>query len=125
MNYLAPLIEQLAKQFGTTSEYLWNVLISQAAISATISLIKIIAIIIFGIILYRLNKKFMKSNEHGDSLYAKHESALAVPMVIGAIAMLVFVFIAFYNFSNVITGYLNPEYWALEQVLDAIKPSGD
>lgn len=33
------LVEQLAQKLGTTTEYLWNVLIKQAPISAAIDMI--------------------------------------------------------------------------------------
>jgi len=56
----AKLIEQLAQKLGTTSEYLWGVLLKQASISATVTLLKTIAILLFGWFLWKTHKRLLK-----------------------------------------------------------------
>lgn len=122
----AKLIESLAQKLGTTSEYLWGVLLKQAYVAATVTLIQTILTIAFGVVLYKLHKKFSKkrstnNSSYSNSLYYKHEEALVIPMIIGALIWTIFFIAAFLCFGDIINGYFNPEYWALEQVLDKIK----
>ena len=79
------LIAKLAEKLGTTSEYLWDVLISQASISATISLIQIIFVYVVGFIIYRVHIGFMKKppdDEYNDTYYEKYGVDLNTPMCI-------------------------------------------
>ena len=54
----AKLIEQLAQKLGTTTEYLWSVLIKQAPIDALSRLAFFIVSIIGGIIIYKAHRYF-------------------------------------------------------------------
>jgi hypothetical protein len=118
----AKLLEQLAAKFGTTTEYLWGVLLRQAPINSTINLIQITLVMLFGCFLYKTHKRLMK--KHGDSDYAetyyeKYEAGAVMPMVIGAIVFAIFFLASFFCISNVINGYFNPEYWALDKILSS------
>lgn len=121
MNELTQLLQQLAEKLGTTTEYLWSVLIQQAPISAATTLLQIIIIVIAGFFLYKLHRKFSKKSEAGRSMYWDHEEALEAPMIIAAIIWVIFCIILFFHINNMITGFLNPEYWALKEILDTIK----
>ena len=118
----AKLLEQLANKLGTTSEYLWQILLKQAPIDATITLIQTIGVILFGVLLYRLHKNFSKE-EHGtyDSMY-HNNSGLAIPMFIACLIFIVLAIATFICMGSIITGYFNPEYWALEKILSSIRP---
>ncbi len=113
------LIEKLASKLGTTSEYLWGVLIKQAPISATINLVYFVFVILAGVGLYKLHKRFCKEVEGGDSIYSEGEEAVVVPMVIGVIIWIIIALITFFSLGDVFNGFANPEYWALKEVLDA------
>jgi len=113
------LIEQLAQKLGTTSAYLWSVLIKQAPIDATITLIQVIIIIITGSVLYKAHKRFC--NDDNKISYYNQEEILVFPMFVVAIIWGVFVIASFFCIGDIINGYLNPEYWALHHVLDCLK----
>ncbi len=118
------LLEQLAAKLGTTTEYLWRVLLKQAPIEATTTLIQCIIVWIGGIVLYKLHKRFSKKIQTGgysENAYDKHEVALILPMVIVAIVWGVMFLVTFFCMSDIIVGYFNPEYWALKEVLDSVK----
>ena len=118
------LLEKLATKLGTTSEYLWSVLIKQASVSATTQLIQTIFVMLFGIVLYRVHvylgkKRFPEKYE--ETLYEKYEETAILPMGVGAVLFIVTLLCCFMCFDNIVNGYLNPEYWALKEVIDSLK----
>ena len=116
MEELTGVLEQLAIKLGTTTEYLWNVLISQARISAITDLIYIILISIIGIIIYKVHKKLMKEEK-----YDYYEEPLIAVMVIISLVWAILFIAFFFSIGNIINGFLNPEYWALKEVLSVVK----
>lgn len=119
------LIADLANKLGTTTEYLWGVLLRQASIDATVTLIQVIIIALMGFFLYRLHLKFIRpipDDEYNDNLYEKYDGSIPVALLI-AFIWIVFATAAFFSFGNIVYGYFNPEYWALEQILNTISGS--
>jgi len=117
------LLEQLAAKFGTTTEYLWRVLLKQAPIDSTINLIQIGLVMLFGWFLYKTHKRLMKKDGEGDyakTYYEKYEAGAVIPMVIGAIVFAIFFLASFFCIPDVINGYFNPEYWALDKILSSL-----
>jgi len=118
------LIEQLAHKLGTTTEYLWSVLVKQAAISAITNLIYLIFMIVSGFILYKVHKYL--SLERGDDEYSKisyyeDNDILYVPMGVLAFVWVILTIVAFFSIGIIINGFVNPEYWALEKILSTVK----
>lgn len=117
----AKLLEKLAQKLGTTSDYLWRVLLKQASISATTSLIQIILMLLFGAVLWSVHLKFTKKDKNGDNVYYRFEAAGLVLLVVSIAFIILFPIILFIGMSDIINGYFNPEYWALDKILDTIK----
>jgi hypothetical protein len=121
---LGKLLQQLAEKLGTTVEHLWGVLVKQASITATIDLIysMFLIFILISTALYapRTVQKIKEITEDsfGDSFCAY------MTAVIGGIAwivLLIFILDWFGNFSMIMAGFMNPEYWALTTLLKMIK----
>lgn len=112
------LIEQLAQKLGTTTEYLWTILLKQAHISASITLVYLVLIIIFGIILYKLHKYFLEKDEHGDTRY---ENGADLFMIILLTFYLIMFIVCLICIPNIINGFFNPEYWALNEILNTLQ----
>lgn len=106
------LLEALAAKLGTTAEYLWGVLIRQAAVSATIDLVCLLVAVTY-LVVYT---KWLRVVRKGDMF---DNEATGVIMG-GCVAVIVFI-LALFCVSGVITGYMNPEYWALNKILDTIQ----
>lgn len=121
MKELTGLLEQLAEKLGTTTEYLWGVLITQAKVSAIIDLMYIVLVSIIGVIIWKVHKHLMKKDADGDTKYYDLEELAIVPMVIVSIIWGVLFVVCFFSLGNIISGFVNPDYWALEQVLDIVK----
>lgn len=117
---LSQLLEKLANKLGTTTEYLWCVLLRQSRISASITLFYFLFIAAIGFIIYKLHRKFIKEDSKGNNSYYHHEE-LAVIMTIASVLWGIGVICCAFSLSNIFNGYFNPEYWALKEILDSIK----
>jgi len=119
------LLMQLAQKLGTTTEYLWSILVNQAPIAATTLLVQTIIVLIFGYFLYRmhihLSKKRVDSRQNEYKLYWEYEEFASIPMIIGIVIFIILIIICFCSFDSVIYGYFNPEYWALKEILNSLK----
>lgn len=105
---LTQLLEQLATKFGTTVEYLWGVLVMQAYVAATVTLIWFVLSVGYIIAYVVFVKHIMKRDYYDD-----YEPAA----IIGFIFAIVAACFALFAPYEIITGYFNPEYWALKQIL--------
>lgn len=104
------LLNELALKLGTTTEYLWGVLIKQAPISS-ISLTVFIALLcvtsFFGF-------RWLQKPE-----IIRHEAYPVFLLVFAGCVFASFLIICF-SFESIIAGFLNPEYWALKEILGLV-----
>lgn len=120
-NQTTELLEKLAVQLGTTAEYLWSVLIVQARISAITDLIFLILAIVSGYFLYRTHLYLGKEGEDMHSIYDRKDEAVIIPMFVGIIIWAIFFLVMFFSIGSIINGLFNPEYWALNKILNSIR----
>ena len=121
MEKLTPLLEKLAEKLGTTTEYLWGVLLKQAPITAAIELMYLVLVILGGLALYKIHRRLSKEVEGKNSLYYDLEAVAAVPMGIATLIWSVIFIICFFSIGTIVTGFFNPEYWALNEIMNLIK----
>ena len=119
MEELTKLLSQLAEKLGTTTEYLWGVLIKQARIEAITGILDIILFIALLIPFYIYIKWFSK---HYRKLYDNDTEILHwfITVIVGII-MVIWFFVCICDINNIITALNNPEYWALKQVMSLVK----
>lgn len=119
MEETVPLLEQLAAQLNTTVEFLWDVLVRQAQVYV---ISHIVWWVIFAVSIWPAvwaSKWFMRIME-GDET---DETAGWVFFI----ALLLWVVVFITGIGNLLateeflTALLNPEYWALQQILEFIK----
>lgn len=119
------LIESLADKLGTTSEYIWKVLIEQAPITAITEILFIFFVIAGSIILYFLHRKFSKKpDENGDeiyTLYEKYDDFLAGVMIALTVLFIILLIVSAFLIENIINAFFHPEYWALQEILKSLK----
>lgn len=104
------MIEALADKLDTTMDHLWDLLVRQAYVEA-MTLFPI-ATLILGIglfLIFRLKDRF----DWEDSDYIVH-------CILGYIAGVVATGIAVGMFVAIARLLINPEYWALQQILEQI-----
>lgn len=104
------LLEKLATKLGVTSEYLWSVLVKQAPVSSTVDLILGVVAFLVLVAAVFFAKRGLDDDEE-------------LPAILGAIATLVS-FCVFVGFlcclSNILSGFFNPEFWALNYILSHV-----
>jgi len=117
------LITDLASKLGTTTEYLWGVLIKQALYSAITDLAFLIFSVIYGFVLYKVYKWLCEPVDEGGryTRFDEHEDNVVMPFAIASIIFIVFLIVNIINFPNIIAGLFNPEYWALHEILKQLK----
>jgi len=111
MENLTSLLDQLSQKLGTTTEYLWSLLLRQASISAIEDLIFLIMTIIGGIIIFNIYKKMLKDDQYAE---------ITLQMIVVFVVWFVLLLMSLTNISNIINGLFNPEYWALKEILYSI-----
>jgi hypothetical protein len=102
------LIESLAIKLGTTSEYLWGVLLKQARVEAIfsglIAILSLVSVFAFALTL------FLKRDDWDGPI-------LAICFMLSFLSVLFFILsVAFF-----VPAFFNPEYWALQQILGGLK----
>lgn len=106
------LLRELAEKLGTTTEYLWGVLIQQSYISGVFySIVSVFILLSIAGVLFITIKK---TKIHADSDKAEWDGDSWV--ISGGIIIVLIVFFI-NNSSNAATALLNPEYWALKQII--------
>lgn len=119
------LIEKLASKLGTTTEYLWSVLVKQAYVSSIIDIVvSIVLVVISYLVIKGILKAYKKEQEEcsRSSYYSSMDNPLfMLGCIFGGIFILVSGFIILVNIGNIITGLTNPEYWALNKVLSVFR----
>lgn len=120
------LIEQLAQKLGTTTEYLWSILLKQAFINSSIMLFQFLLIAIFGIVLFKIHRhlsirKDWDSDGYNETGYRHYGDFSELIMFLIFVVFLIFVIIAFCSIDNLLNGFFNPEYWALNKILETIQ----
>lgn len=115
------LIDQLAQKLGTTTEYLWSVLLKQAPISAITDLIFVAFTIFVGFVIYKVHKLLLSENDGENSIYYNLEEAAVVPMIFVSIIWAIMFIACLFSIGNIINGFFNPEYWAFDKILSSLK----
>ncbi len=119
--HTAQLLQGLAVKLGTTSEYLWAILLKQAPVFAWISIGYYVGTLLAVLMLWTFRKRIAASltwciNEgEGTALLC------FFGLIIAGIASLIWLFACIFMFESVVTAFVNPEYWALDKVLDTVK----
>lgn len=112
------LLEKLASKLGTTTEYLWGVLLKQAQVDAIITLTQVVIVMLIGVLLYKMHKHF--SNTRNKINYQDNDAHLSIVMFLAACGWGILVLISLFCIDDIFNGFFNPEFWALNYVLNHI-----
>lgn len=115
------LIRELANKLGTTTEHLWGVLIRQAAISGITNLIVVAAWLAIAWWFYSvIKRKTLVPPETPEDKYPRAEwdgdsAGIAWGILWLSLAGCAVIFGC--TLESVIGSLVNPEYWALKQIV--------
>jgi len=112
MEQLTQLLTQLAEKLGTTSEYLWEVLLKQAQLALVTNSLFLLMLIIILVKCILAIKSLMK--EWGEDFDKE--------LLLTILFALTFTFtgLIIVMIQDVLTLSINPEYWVLTEILDRI-----
>lgn len=117
INKAMDMLSTMAEQLGTTSEYLWSVLVRQGTIGGISRLVLMVLFLVFVVYYLSTLKGSIKLLcEAGDE--PKPNEILALVWVIaGGIVSLGALAISVRDYNWIVSRLLNPEYWALTQIM--------
>lgn len=118
------LIEQLAQKLGTTTEYLWGILVQQAFINSVITLFQFLLIGLFGYAILKTHKYLLSERRHGKYIrtgYSHYGDPAEITMIIMSVLFVILAVAGFFELPDLVNGFLNPEYWALNKILNTVK----
>lgn len=115
---LSQVLADLAQQFGTTVPHLWAVMLRQARVEAIVGLVYF-AIVVAAVVGYAF---WLPRIRHawGDGLLDKGATLHAVGGLVCAVLLLAMVFVGLLGINDVVTALVNPEFFAIRQVLEAL-----
>jgi len=114
------ILKQLAQKLGTTTEFLWTILVKQQYIDGYIRLGISVFVVLIIIISFLIFNKYSKNlnnerNEYGD--YSDKEVA-TITFIIVTITLSIIQIILFVCGIKLLS---NPEYYALKEILNVLK----
>ena len=77
-----------------------------------------IVTVVLGVVLWKIHKIFHKNGVYDNDVY---EIAAPTGMFVGVIAFLILTVASIVSIGDTVTLLFNPEYWALNKILSAIK----
>jgi hypothetical protein len=115
-------LKELAEKLGTTVEYLWSALLVQAKLNAyhNIFMCLTVSALALGWHIHFKNwlKVTDKAGSYGRSEYREAKTdKVAIDYILFANCILFW----FLSISSILSGFFNPEYWALTELLDLLK----
>lgn len=118
-------IDAIAANLGVAAEHVYGALLKQAMVSGLRSVVYIIICLAVSYAIIKVLKRVysdVKEDEEGlfvDSYGVTLGGVFA--LIFGGIALVIMFFVIMADISNASTALLNPEYWALKEILDTIK----
>lgn len=119
------LLREMAGELNTTTEYLWEVTVKQGSVNAykNIVYMSFLISILWGFwFVLRANYRdirYKQCNNKKDQ-WERWDDWMAAVYVIGGIISVASLIIVGVCSSAIIDGFINPEYWALDTILDKI-----
>lgn len=111
-------ITTLSTKLGVAATKIWEILVKQAYITAWTDVLMICMCVIGIFILLLLHLRFSKYDNNDDRPYDE-EYILGI-MIFASAVVLALLTISLTNLNEIITGFNNPEYLALKEILKAL-----
>ncbi|MGN9867353.1 hypothetical protein [Bacillus swezeyi] len=111
-------IDKLAAKLGVAAEHVYGVLVKQQIVNGVIGVVSTIVILaLLGIALLKLIRKGI---EHQKTLSSFDTSPYMIVAVLVGIALALVVIVSFFVIPIGINQIINPEYYAIKEILDTI-----
>ncbi|MED2979507.1 hypothetical protein P4284_22870 [Bacillus swezeyi] len=111
-------IDKLAAKLGVAAEHVYGILVKQQIVNGVICVVSTIVILaLLGIALLKLIRKGI---EHQKTLRSFYTSPYTIVAVLVGIALALVVIVSFFVIPIGINQIINPEYYAIKEILDTI-----
>jgi hypothetical protein len=125
IEHIAPLLEKLAEKLGTTTEYLWGVLVEQGRVVAVKNIFAILWLsipflvirIIYGSMHSRIEQKYNKEGYRYDEEMNNLKFGVLIASIVWGI---VWIISTACLMDGIIQNLMHPEYFALDRILSII-----
>lgn len=115
------VLRVLAEKFGTTTEFLWGVMVKQAYVTG---ISQILTFVIAGLFVFGWNRYVWslqlpedpKDDRGGDKAFG-----IMMVRLFGVCGAALWVMLLLCGLGEVTTALVNPEFWAIKQVLGGLK----
>lgn len=107
------VVADLASKLGTTAEYLWGVLLKQAPITGSLTLLAIGAWVTACVMAVR----YVARKTSGKNPEWHEEGLQVVAWFCTVILCVITAVVVTFELGGAVTALVNPEYWALRQIL--------
>ena len=105
------ILQPLAEKLGTTAQYVWGLQVKQAYVDGSIALVGLLfGMVIVGLTIF-LNWKHKDDEYYDLDLWSVIS---IIPIIIGVVCIGI-------TISTVFTAFINPEYYALQQLIKLVK----
>ena len=118
-NNTAELLRELAAKLGTTTEYLWGVMVKQAPVAIVGELCLIATIVGSLIALYIIGIKLHKKGMLTE--FGSLSGTGCFFVIVALILTFIGIFVIPISIDSIATALFNPEYWALDRIISKIK----
>lgn len=115
----AALLQGLATKLGTTSEYLWGILLKQAPIAGVMILVQYALTAVALYVIWRYREAI--GTQVRDGLSSDAEVLVFIGLIVSVGVSIVWLLACLFAIESMVTAFLNPEYWALNKVLATVK----
>lgn len=113
-------LDALAAKLGTTVAQLWAVLIVQARVEAWSDVVFGVVFVALAFWAIKVLRSAITSLSKADP-YVRWSNGDAIRFWLSLVGSLAFGVMATFTISDAITPMLNPQYWALQEILKAFK----
>lgn len=114
------VVQELAKSLSVPAEYVYKVLVKQSVVESITWLVLFIISIILMIPFIKMSSIIYDWDNMTDK-YNNDKSGSLIPSLLSLIIGIIIFILALFNINIIIQGFVNPEYKAIETIINAIK----
>ena len=118
-------IDAIAANLGVAAEHVYGALLKQAMVSGLRSVVYIIICLAVSYLIIKMFKRIYSDVKEGEDSIFVDSFGISLggvfAIIIGGVAIIILFFAIMADIGNATTALLNPEYWALKEILNTIK----
>ena len=114
------ILRVLAEKFGTTTEFLWSILVKQAYVTG---ITHTAGFVLAGLFVFGWNRVawgMQFPQEPHEDRGGDRTFGIMVARFIGAVGACMWALVFLCSLTEITTALINPEYWAIQQVMKGL-----